>query len=280
MKKTLIVFTLTLLSLSAHDHDQTVTFNIDNRDTKFFYQLDMQFKHQSTFELEDYHGIILHALFNPRLDNSLHHELGVGYRLMYEDFGFGTNIVYANQYAFGFFNHNLVPGIEVFYKDFAFAYNRYLPIKTSVQKGDLTYLFHDVSEISLSYRFLEKFQIGFTPFYNNQTKRLGYRGVLGASVFDNIQLSVSPYCEPHVQHGIAFSIGYRFGGEKDTLNSPLTKSNRFFYTSNKKEVKKFTPVNSPVIMPTTAPVVIKPNDPEAKKSWWEKLTDLNIKSWK
>jgi hypothetical protein len=271
MKKTLIIATLAVLSLSADYHDQSVTFNVDNRNSKFFYQFDFVLRHQSTFELDDYNAFILHALSNPRLDNTYHHELGVGYRRMFEDFGFGTNILYANQYAFGIFNHNFVPGLEIFYKDFKFAYNRYLPVKTSVQKDDLTYLFHDVSEIFLSYRVWETVQVGFTPYYNHQTQRFGYRGMVSAFVFDNIEFAITPYCEPRVQNGVAFSLTYHFGAEKDVSNSPLSKSHRFFFTKNKKDVEKFTPKAASVIMPTSAPVVIKPLPVEEKKNWWQKL---------
>lgn len=274
MKKLLIGSTLALMSLSADYHDQYVTFNVDNRDTKFFYQIDLKLLHQSSFEIDDYNTFILHALSNPGFENRCHHEVGVGYRRMYEIFGFGTNIVYANQYAFGFFNHNIVPGLELFYKNLKVSYNRYLPVKTSIQKNDETYLFHDVSEISLSYRLWEKIQVGFTPYYNHQTKRFGYGGVLSALVFDNVELSLAPYCEPHVQHGIAFSIGYHFGGVKDIENSPLSKSHRFFFTKKEKEVKKFTPKPVPVIMPSSAPVVLNPVQEEPKKAPKSLLYDL------
>lgn len=310
MKKLVIGSTLALMSLSADYHEPSATFTIDNTDAKFFYQLDLKLSHQSTFELFDNDALILHALSNPRWTNSYHHEVGVGYRKMFDNFGFGTNIVYANQYAFRFFNHQMVPGLEFFYKDLTVAYNRYLPVKTSVQKGDETYLFHDVSEISLSYRLWEKIQVGFTPFFNHQTKRFGYGGVLSTLVFDNIELSLAPYCEPHVQHGIAFSIGYHFGGPKEktnanagksrhffhsknrkcseiypiAINSPLSKSHRFFFTKNQKEVEKFTPKPAPIIMPVSVPMVINKIDPEEKRenekekekeTWWEKFAKLN-----
>lgn len=278
MKKLLIASTLALLSLSADYHDQSVTFNIP--DTKFFSQFDMHFKHQSTFEFDDYNAIILHALSNPRLDKSCHHELGVGYRRIYENFGFGTNIVYAHQYANSLFNHNFVPGLELFYKDLSLAYNRYLPVKTTIQKGDETYLFHDVSEISLSCRLWNTIQVGFTPYFNHQTRRFGYGGSVSTFVFDTIELALNPYCEPHVQHGVAFSLGYHFGGAKEKINSPLSKSHRFFFTKKKKEIAKFTPAPAPVIIPMPVPIILKPIPVENKpgkeqKHWWQDLF-----SWK
>lgn len=276
MKKLIAFATATLISLSADYHDPSVTFNIDNRDTKFFYQLDFHLKHQSTFELDGCNAIILHALSNPRFDKSCHHELGVGYRRMYENFGFGTNIVYAHQYANSFFNHNFVPGLEFFYKDLRVTYNRYLPVKTTVQSGDETYLFHDVSEISLSYRLWQTIQLDFTPYFNHQTKRYGYGGSVSTFVFDTVELALTPYCEPQVQHGITFSIGYHFGGAKEKVNAPLSKSHRFFFTKNKKEVAKFTPNPTSVILPMPAPIILKPVPVENKpgkdqKNWWNEF---------
>lgn len=275
MKKLVTISTFGFLSLCADSHDQSLTFNVDNSNAKFFYQIDVTLQHQSTFDLDEQNAIILHALSTPRLENTYHHELGVGYRRMFEDFGFGTNILYANQYAFGIFNHNIVPGLELFYKDFHFAYNRYIPVKSVIQKSDVTYLFHDVSEISLSYRLWEKFQVGITPYFNHNTKRFGYRGIVGASVFDNLELSLTPYCEPRVQNGVIFSVTYHFRDITKKMNSPLSKSHRFFYTQNEKEVKKFTPKPSPIIMPTPIPVIINPTPPEEKKSWWEKFITIN-----
>lgn len=275
MKKLLAGLTLALLSLSADYHDPSITFTVDNRDTKFFYQYDLKLKHQSAFELDGCNAIILHALSNPRADKTSHHELGVGFRRMFKNFGFGTNIVYAHFYANSFYNHNFVPGLELFYKDFSIAYNRYLPVKTTIQSGDETYLFHDVSEISISYRLWQKVQIGFTPYFNHQTKRYGYTGSVSTFIFDTIELALTPYCEPQVQHGISFSIGYHLGGAKDKVNAPLSKSHRFFFTKNKKEVAKFTPAPAPIILPISAPVVLKPiptdNKPGDQRHWWNEF---------
>ena len=284
MKKIIFLGSLSLLSLSADYHDPSVTFSIDNRDTKFFYQLHLDLHHQFTIELDDCNAIILHGLSQPRANQTFHHELGVGYRRMYEDFGFGTNILYANQYAHSFFNHNLVPGLELFYKHFMFTYNRYLPVKTSVQIKDQKYLFHDVSEITLSYRPSKKYEFSLTPHYNHQTKRLGYGGAISAYVFDNIQLTLAPYCEPQVQRGVTFSIGYHFGGVPDQVNRKLAKSHRFFYTSKTEEVEKFAPATPlPVITPSPLPVILNPIEKEEEKEpteqdWLEKIFGIKPKS--
>lgn len=285
MKKLIGFATLTLLSLSADYHDPSITFGMDNRDTKFFYQLHLDLQHQSTIELDDCNAIILHGLSQPRSNKSCHHEVAVGYRRMYENFGFGTNILYANQYAHSFFNHNFVPGVEIFYQHFMLTYNRYLPFKTSVEMGDEKYLFHDVSEITLSYRPWQKYEFSLTSHYNHQTKRFGYAGSVSAFIFDNTQLTLTPYCEPQVQHGIALSIGYHFGGTADRVNRKLAKSHRFFYTSDAEEIKKFTPVVTPVIIPTSAPIVLKPAPQETREekkdppepTWWDKVLGVKPK---
>lgn len=258
MKKLVIGSTLLMLSLSADYQDSSVSLNVDNRDSKFFYQSDITFQHQSTFELSEDDGLFVHALSNPKFNKSCHHELGIGYRRLYEDFGFGTNFVYGNQYAHSFFNHQLVPGIELFYKKFMAAYNRYLPFKTSVKLKDAEYLFHDVSEISLSYRPSRKYEICLSPFYNHQTMRFGYAATVSASFLDNWNVSLTPYCEPYVQHGVAFSLTMTFGGPADRLNRKMLKSHRFFYTSKKEEILRFKPAPTPVIIPTVAPIVLKP----------------------
>lgn len=265
---------LTLISLSADYHDPSISLNVDARYPFEKPGVHLSLKHQFTYEFDDCNAIILHGLINPHSHKTFHNEVAVGYRRMYEDFGFGTNLLYAHQNITGFFNHQLVPGVELNYKRFGLAFNRYLPFKTSVELKKETYLFHDVSEISLSYRISKKYGISASPYFNHNTKRFGYSGTFSASVFDNWQLSVTPYCEPKVNNGVAFSIGVDFGGTRSRANAPLTKSHRFFYTSNAKEVKKYTPSVGPSLIPSVEPVILRPADshkPDDKssKNWWE-----------
>src|SRR4051812_8224580 len=125
MKKILTFLMLGLTYISAHYHEPSVTFHVDERNafSKIKYYLSLQ--HQSTLELEDGNAIILHAVSDPYSHKAFHHEVGVGYRKIGDNFGFGTNFVYANQNSWGFFNHHLVPGIELFYDNFSLVYNRY-----------------------------------------------------------------------------------------------------------------------------------------------------------
>lgn len=279
MKKLIAFATLTLLSLSADYHDPSISLGIDNRNTDDFYQLHLEVQHQSTFEIDACDSIVLHALSRPKANKTCHYELGVGYRTTYEDFDFGVNLLYANQYAHSFFNHNLVPGVEVSYKHFMLACNHYFPVKASVEMGDNTYSFHNVSEITLSYRPSEKYEFSFAPYFNYETKRIGYAGSITAFVFDDIKLTLTPYCEPEVQHGFAFSIGYHFGGATHRGNRNLSKSHHFFYTCDPNEVKKTTPISTVVIVP--APIA-KPLKPTEKKepvepTWWDKVLGIKPK---
>jgi hypothetical protein len=139
MKKLIAFATVSLLSLSADYHDPSITLGIDNQNSDSFYKLHLELHHQSTFEIDGCEKIILHALSRPKSNKTCHHELGVGYRTTYEDFDLGINVLYANQYAHSFFNHNLVPGLEVFYKHFMLAYNHYFPLKSSVEMNDKTF---------------------------------------------------------------------------------------------------------------------------------------------
>lgn len=276
MKKLTTIAALSLLSLSADYHDPSITLGIDNQNSDSFYKLHLEAQHQSTFEIDESETIILHALSRPKSNKTCHHELGVGYRTTYEDFDFGINILYANQYAHSFFSHNLVPGLEIFYKHFMLAFNHYFPIKASVEMGDKTYSFHDVSEITLSYRPSKKYEFSFTPHFNYQTKRFGYAGSVSAFVFDDIKLSLTPYCEPKIQHGLAFSIGYHFGGTPERENRKLSKSHRFFYSVAATEVKNFTPKSTltydpiPPSKPTKPPKKPEPREPTP----WEKLLGI------
>ena len=288
MKKLITFATLSLLSLSADYHEPSVTLNIDERYPFSTPKFHLSLHHQSTLDLEDGNVIILHALSDPYSHKSFHHEVGVGYRRIYENFGFGTNFVYANQNSWGFFNHHLVPGIELFYDHFSLVYNRYLPVKDGVQIKDTKYLFHDVSELSVSYRPSKKYEFSLTSNFNHNTKRFGYGGEISAYLFDDFKLSVVPYCEPKVQSGVAFSLGYHFGGPKKMANQTLKKSHRFFFTSNLKEVKKYESPMAPVFVPAPQPVILVPAVYEAEeldkgletekipieKSWWEKLLDI------
>lgn len=294
MKKTLAIGILSLVSLSANYHEPSVGFNVDARYPFSTPKFSLGLEHQSTLELDDDNIIILHGLTHPYSHKVFHHEVGVGYRRFFDNFGFGSNFVYGNHNSWGFYNHQLIPGVEIFFDHFTLVYNRYIPVKTSVEFKDNKYLFHDVSEITLSYRPTKKYEFSLTTNFNHQTKRVGYGGTISAFLFDNIQLSVTPYCEPSVRKGIAFSIGYHFGGATTLINQKLKKSHRFYYTSEKKEVEKFVDRSVGYLMPTPAPVVLtpvqfdpanfvienppapvveeekpkeKPKDPP--KSWWE-----------
>ena len=281
MKKLMTISALSLLSLSADYHDPSISLGIDNQNSDSFYKPHLELHHQSTFKIDDLDSIILHGLSRPKSNKTCHHELGVGYRTIYGDFDFGVNILYANQYAHSFFNHNLVPGLEVFYKDFMLAFNHYFPIKASVEIGDKTYSFHHVSEITLSYRLSEKYEFSFTPYFNYETKRVGYAGSIHAFVFNNIKLSLTPYCEPSVQHGFALSIGYHLGGAPTHDNRKLSKSHRFFYARADKKAKKITRISTltpdPAPSPTSEPI-IPPKKPETREpTWLENLLGIKPK---
>jgi hypothetical protein len=279
MKKLMTLAALSLLSLSADYHEPSITLGVDNQNSDSFYKLHLELHHQSTFHIDEYDSIILHGLSRPKSNKTCHHELGVGYRTRFEDFGFGLNLLYANQYAHSFFNHNLVPGLEIFYQHFMLAFNHYFPIKYSVEMDDKTYSFHDVSEITVSYRPSKKYEFSFTPYFNYQTKRVGYAGSASALVFDDIKLTITPYCEPSVQHGVAFSIGYHFGGAPTQDNRRLSKSHRFFYSSAAKEVKKVTPISTLICDPIPTEEPSKPiKKPESREpTFWEKVLGIEPK---
>lgn len=286
MKKTILLGTLSLTALCADFHEPSVSLNVDAHYPVTLPTFHLGLTHQSTFELEDSNVIILHALVNPYSHKVFYNEVGVGFRRIFENFGFGTNILVGHQICPAFQNFQLIPGLELFYDHFGFSYNRYLPIKTSLEFMDVKYLFHDVSEVSLSYRPSKKYEFSLSPYFNHQTERFGMGGTVSAYIFDDFKLSLMPYFAPKEGSGVAFSIGYHFGGPKGRANSPINKSRRFFYTSNKEEVERFTPPFMPILMPSPAPVILKPaiydpanqeNKPETPKNWWDFLIPVQSK---
>jgi hypothetical protein len=275
MKKMVAFAILILTSICADYHEPSVTLNFDERYPFSNSDIHFTLHHQSTVELEDDNIIILHALSAPYSPKSFHHEVGVGYRKIGDNFTFGTNFVYANQNSWGFFNHHLVPGIELFYDPFSLVYNRYLPVKDGVRVKNTKYLFHDVSEVCLSYRPRQKYEFSLTSNFNHNTKKFGYAVEISAYISENFKLSVVPYCEPTIQSGIAFSLGYHFGGPKKNVNQPLKKSHRFFFTSDLKEVKKFESPKAPFFVPSSNPVILKtitdegvPQKIGKESPWW------------
>jgi hypothetical protein len=262
MKKLLTLTALGLISLNAEHHSTTLGFSVDAKDHLTVPSFHLSLEHQSTFDFDDDNIIILHGLSHPYSLKWFHSELGVGYRKFYENFGFGINFVYQNQNSWGFFNHQLVPGVEIFYDHFALAYNRYLPFKTGVLFKKNKYLFHDVSEFTLSYRPSKKYEFSLTSNFNHQTRRFGYGGEVSAYFFDNIKLALTPFCEPFSYHGLSFSIGYDFGGAPKTKNQKFKKSHRFFHTSDGKVLRKIKEITGPSVMPTPAPIILVPADYE------------------
>jgi len=282
MNKLIILSTLGLTSLFSHYHEPSITFHVDERSafSKINYHFSIQ--HQSTLELEDRNIIILHALSDPYSNKTFHHEGGVGYRKIGDNFGFGVNFVYANQNSRRFLNHHLVPGVELFYDCFSLVYNRYLPVKNSIKIKDTKYMFHDISEACLSYRAWEKYEFSFTSNFNHDTKKFGYGAEISVYFLDNFKFSVAPYCEPEVRHGFAFSLGYCLGGPKKNVNQTLKKSHRFFFTSKLKKEKKSNPPVSTVFLPDPEDFIFKPavrKPVETQKSWWERvILDFNRRS--
>lgn len=261
--KLILFFSFTWLTLFAHYHEPSVTLYGDWDKTSSFPTIYTTFHHQSSLDLEDGNIIILHALTSPHSPKTFHHELGVGYRKLFENFGLGISFVYANRNTFGFYNHQFSPGLEVFYDHFSLTYNQYKHLKSGVEFKKSSYLFHDVSELTLSYHPSKKYEFSFTPLYNHITKKVGYRGGISAYFYDNWKLSLIPYCEPKVKHGIAFSLGYHFGGAKKKRNLPLDRSHRFFYATDAKS-EFYDSTHSKVIFTPPAPV-FSPSTPMPEK---------------
>jgi len=281
MKTLAVLSILNLTSLFADYHDPVASFHVDATDYKGMPEAHLSFNHQSTFEVEDSTAIILHGLINPYSPKTFHNELGIGFRRLYENFGFGTNIVYAHRNSFGFFNHHIIPGIELFYDHFGLIYNRYVPIKSRVEFEDMKYLFHDVSELSLFYRPSKKYEFSVTPHFNHQTKRVGIRGDISAFVHDNVQLSLTPYFEYNVQKGLKLSVGYHFGGVPKLINHKISKSHDFYFTTDKKEIAKIAAPNPAVLVPSPAPIIIHPpsdenEKPKENKNWWDRIITWRV----
>lgn len=288
MKKWIICSTLAFSSLYATYHEPSVGITIDAPYPYSSPKANLHIEHQSTIELSDWSSLILHGLSHPHAATKFHNELGLGYRKLYNRFGFGVNFVYAHRNTFGFFNHQLSPGVELFYKQFSLIYNRYLPIKTGVIYKKNRYSFHDVSEVTVSYRISKNYEISLAPHYNHGRKRLGFSATASAHLFDNWKLSLTPYCEPSVRHGVAFSIGYDLGGPKKLINQRLKKSHTFYHKAHMNEVKKKEFVPVPFFLPAPQPIImtpavydngekvsdIKPEPkPEKSKSWIEWLNN-------
>ena len=128
------------------------------------------------------------------------------------------------------FNHQFVPGFEIFFGDFQISYNRYIPLRSVIKKKLNPNLeMYDVSEISVMYRLSNGYEFGVAPYINHQTHNIGATGHFGVYFAKNWKISVNPYYH-QAEKGVAVSFGFDFGGPKTRMNAPIQKSHRFFYS--------------------------------------------------
>ena len=285
MKTLLEICLFGFTSVIAHDHEPAASFVVDYQKVPSYF---LSLRHQSSLDLDNGNIIILHGLFNPYSQKSFHHELGVGYRKIFENWGVGANFVYAHQNSLGFHNWELSPGLEAHYKHFALVYNYYKPIKPGVKFKNSEFSFYDTSEITLSYNPSRKYEFGLSPYFNHTTKKMGYSGYASAYIFDNWRLAVVPFCEPSIKAGVSFSLGYHFGGAKRRENEHFKKSHRFYH-STKKMIA--APINRPPVpfvpfIPVIEPVVLPPPEViyvDVKPEQTVEKTDLiepeDVNSW-
>ena len=225
------IFGLSLLastSLLADFHEPVVNFSyIPNSDSKFLVSLN----HQSTINVTDSTNLMLYAYSNVDKSSKFHHELGIGFRKHFENFGIGLNVVSNHFNKLNAFNHQFVPGVELLFGGFQICFNRYLPLNSAVsKKSNPTLKMYDVSEISATYRFLSNYEVGVAPYFVHQTSEKGVVGHIGAYFFKNWKVTVNPYYRSD-EKGASISLGFDFGGPKSVVNAPIQKSHRFFYSA-------------------------------------------------
>jgi len=214
-------------SLLADFHEPVVNFTYaPNSDSKFFASLN----HQSTLSITESTDLMLYGYSNVDKNSKFHHELGVGFRKHFEKFGIGLNVVSNHFNKLDRFNHQFVPGIEFLFGNFQICFNRYIPLpQMSKRKLDPIVEMYDVSEISATYRFLSNYEVGIAPYFVHQTSEKGIVGHVAGYFFNNWKVAVNPYYHSD-EKGASISLGFDFGGPKSSMNAPIQKSHRFFYS--------------------------------------------------
>jgi len=283
MNKLIFLSLFGFSTLLSHYHEPGVEFVFDDLLNKEMFSqvggVHMSLFHQSSIELENDHVVILHVLTNPYSHTKHHSEIGVGYRKLYDSWGFGLNFVHASSNLFGPHNHQFCPGIELSYGHFDLAYNRYFPLNQKMKYEKAVLDFHEVSELSISYKPSRKYEFSIAPYFNHQTKKTGITSGVSAYVFDDWKVSINPFFDPKSGKGVSMSLGFHFGGAKKKVNRLLTKSHRFYSNSHIPVAGiKATPIQP--IFTTEGPMVLPPPEvkeevdppkPDIKKSWWDYL---------
>jgi hypothetical protein len=262
--KLVLLFLFPFYLLFAHTHEPHSTISTQWEKGSTAFPLNVEVGHQSTFDLEDGNIFILDALFKPQTSHHFYADFGVGYRKLFDNIGIGCNFVYSISNSWGFRNHQFSPGAEIFYDHFSLAYNRYIPLKRNFSKSYGDYQFHNVSELCFSYRPSKKYEFTIAPYFNHSTQKIGYRGSASAYAFTNWKFSLMPFCEPRIKSGVAFSIGFHFGGAKSKSNLPFQKTHRF-YTSRKAQlpyvrVAPTVAMMAPALLASSEPVIIAPQE--------------------
>jgi hypothetical protein len=250
-------------SLLAHDNYSQISINVNPFESA---ASSVKFDHQSHLYAPNGDVLLLHLSHSPHL-KFFKNEVGLGYRKIFPAFGMGLNFYYMNMTKPGVFIHQLSPGIEVFYNNFQFSYNTYLPtqMKKSFKKGTL---YHSlVSELGINYKPTKDLMLGLLPFFDHSKKEWGLNSKVTYTIKDKFEFAVSPYLKKS-GNGCLFSFGINFGGEKTRANQSIHRSNDFSYLIEKRIPKIYTLelkpayAPAPIIMPAIQPVILPPIEQE------------------
>ena len=250
IKSSIFFSVLACSTVFSHYHEPGFEISYDGK-------IHLNLHHQTSIVSVNNHVLLLHAFVSPHSHTKHHSEWGIGYRNVYDTWSFGFNCVHSGSNVHGPFNHQFSPGIEINIGHFDFNLNFYLPVNENFIQKSSTLNFHQVTELSISYRPSKKYEFSLSPFYNHNIKKGGCVAAASAYVFDNWQISISPFCEAIKTKGVKFSMAYHFGGAKKVENRILKKSHRFFYHSSQKEKEKlYTPILEATTIPE--PMVLAP----------------------
>jgi hypothetical protein len=258
-------------------HEQSVTLSTDFLKDPIF-KLSVQ--HQSTFVNVDGHSVLFHLYSHANDYHAFHHELGMGYRMHFDDVTFGLNFVPQLSNEHGKYLAQVSPGFELFWKDWRFTFNRYIPVELTAHGRD----FSDISEATLQCSVTKTLDVSLTSHYDHQREKFGVSFTVGRQYGKMWRFDVTPYLHSDGTKGGIFAMTYDFGGSKSRHNAPIQKTHRFFSsaaaTPSSAETSPFQPSVEPMVIkhddgtesvvfiPVPAPAPEKEPEPSP---WYKRL---------
>lgn len=251
--------------LWSHDHHPSESLGhtlLDKEDSAF------NFSHQSSFTTNQETSLIGQINLRHIPNHWLYFDLGLGARAFSGNYGVGWNMFGSITDKPGFFVYQVSPGIEIFWNNFDFGVNHYLPLTQYKRRKNRDYTFHNIVEFNVAWQPKEALKVGFKPSYNYDKQLVNYKPYISYMLGSQIEIYFSPHYVSHKERGIDFALHIHFNKPKRGIKQTIFKEHRLFYSSQRRTTLPCVAEDIP-IPPMYPPPTLPASDSQKQDGgWW------------